>query len=476
MPSATDYIYQKALLPAQLRTKEWNPTPKEGEDKEKNALLAQLRERAFFMASVEEYRELAKWHDIIARVTAGEMDARTARERMREWLEHNNYTPDAGLEGTIKDRSSVQRMQVAIDTNVAMARAWAERNEALDNVLAPGWELYRQQTRMQPRDWQTRWQLAATKVGWAGVARDGSMVALVTSPIWRELSVFKQPHPPFDYNSGMYVRPVDFEECERLGLVRFEDMDALEAEMQAQKVSLNEDVKVELDGKGQNAQLVRELEQIMGGLARAEQRQDGTVVLLMNDLNGTTPVTSEALAKEWAKPLPEGSVNLQKKALEDFTMDNTKLTPHPKLKPHERRPGLDEMEDLARLMKRLTPARMQEPLYRAVHFHTEAERDDFIRRCQKTGVYTPLPGRVADSWSTSMRNTMDYARKDNFYVILVLKTSTQGRDIRPFYETMKHKEQPGKPLMLEAEVLFDGNKPLVWVGATGASYTYEVKE
>lgn len=162
---------------------------------------------------------------------------------MRRYLEKIGYKAEPGLEGTIKDRSTVQRMKVSIDTNVAMARGWAQRQEMLGNVLSPGQELYRQRSVRVPRNWAELWENAAAAVGWEGVARGGQMIALVTSPIWVELSAFDNPYPPFDYNSGMWVRPVDFEVCEELGLVSMDDIDALEEEMEAQKESLNADVQ-----------------------------------------------------------------------------------------------------------------------------------------------------------------------------------------------------------------------------------------
>jgi len=186
--------------------------------------------------------ELQKWREVINAVTRGRLSARQAREEMQRYLGRTGYKPEPELEGTIRDRSSVQGMEHIIDTNVAMARGWAARMEALDNVLSPGQELYRQRDSRVKRNWAEKWEQAARAVNWQGVARNGQMVALVTSPIWVELSAFKNPYPPFDYNSGMRVRPVDFEVCEELGLVSVEDMDSLDAEMQAQKRVLSHPV------------------------------------------------------------------------------------------------------------------------------------------------------------------------------------------------------------------------------------------
>ena len=45
------------------------------------------------------------------------------------------------------------------------------------------------------------------------------MIALVNDPIWTEISRFGTPYPPFDFNSGMWTRPVSREEATEFGLV-----------------------------------------------------------------------------------------------------------------------------------------------------------------------------------------------------------------------------------------------------------------
>ena len=121
MATASDYMTRKHNVPSELRSKEWKD------------VQAQIRERAFFMASVANAKELHKWRSVMEQVTSGAMSPGQAREEMRRYLEKIGYSPDPGLAGTIKDRSTVQRMKVSIDTNVAMARGWAARNEALDD-------------------------------------------------------------------------------------------------------------------------------------------------------------------------------------------------------------------------------------------------------------------------------------------------------------------------------------------------------
>ena len=441
MATASDYMTRKHNVPSELRSKEWKD------------VQAQIRERAFFMASVANAKELHKWRSVMEQVTSGAMSPGQAREEMRRYLEKIGYSPDPGLAGTIKDRSTVQRMKVSIDTNVAMARGWAARNEALDDVLSPGQELYRQRNSKMKRNWAEKWEQAARAVNWKGVARNGQMIALVTSPIWRKLSRFDTPYPPFDYGSGMRVRPVDFEVCEELGLVSLDDMDALEAEMQAQKESLNADVKASIAGLGED--LIDAVQNQLGGLVRREHTKDGDV-LRMNDLNGTSPISSEDLATAFSKPVPKDVTIPQKKAVEDFTMDSRWFNGK---KP---RVGLDEKEDLARFFGRLIPKPTDAPLYRAMHWGTEEEMNDVRDIVRKNGFYSPLPDRVGESWSSSEHNTEHYATKegDKYQAIFICRKSKTAKDLRPFYAAMKHKENLAHPLNLESEFIFMGGTRL----------------
>ena len=241
MPVATDFIDRKVSVPSELRTREWRP------------VAAQLRERAFFMASVADAQTLDRFRSAVRAVADGELSAGQARNKLRQFLRDSGYRADAGLEGTIKDLSTARRMRATLDTNVAMAAGWARRQRALDDPAHPGWELFRAGQARQPRDWDSRWRAAAAAVGWDGVARGGVKVALVGSPIWEELSAFGNPYPPFDWGSHMRTRAVDAATCERLGLLP----DAADA-AEAMQESLN--AKVEAQVRLSDAALLRELD------------------------------------------------------------------------------------------------------------------------------------------------------------------------------------------------------------------------
>lgn len=462
MASASDYVSRKQNVPSELRSKEWEH------------VQAQVRERALFMASVANAKELHKWRSVMEQVTSGAMSPGQAREEMRRYLEKIGYSPDPGLGGTIKDRSTVQRMKVSIDTNVAMARGWAARMEALDDVLSPGQELYRQRESRVKRNWAEKWQQAAEKVGWQGVARNGQMIALVTSPIWVELSRFDTPYPPFDYNSGMRVRPVDFEVCEELGLVSLDDMDALEAEMQAQKESLNADVKASIEGLGED--LIDAVQNQLKGLVRREHTKDGDV-LVMTDPNGTKPYSPQEIGKIITAPLPNGIKNKQLIAYRDWVENSGNFDGE--------RPavGLDEKEDVARLFRRITCQESEETIYRALSWGSPQKMDDLERIIERDGFYTPKPGKVADSFSSSPSNTEYFAGKHNFQMVIVCTRHKTARDIRPLYDvTIPKKQKPYHGIKVEAELVILGGTRLkvydkkeeTWEG--GKRITYYVEE
>lgn len=394
MPSALDYLARKTSAPAELRSAEWD------------TVSTWLRERAFFMASVARAETLQAFRKTVAAVTEGGMGAAEARQRMREYLAASGYQALPGLEGTIKDLSSTQRLKVSIDTNVAMAHGWAMREENLGDVMHPAQELYRAGFARQPRNWKDRWKEAANAVGWEGVARNGQMIALTTSPIWPALSRFGLPYPPFDYGSHMSVRLVSIEKCIDIGLV--DDPQALRAQMESARSSFNEGVEV--DASGWSKDILAEIEKQLQGLAVLDHG-----VLRMTDPNGTTPYSSEELARILTSPLPNGIPHLQLQALRDWMEDSSRFNPPTKPigdnPPKSGKVSLNEKEDLARLISRIKSKESDQTLVRGMGFGGMDDYNDFLRELTNKGYYQAKAGRVADSWTTSDASAEAYASK-----------------------------------------------------------------
>ena len=215
--SPADKILQKALVGSGLDTKGWS------------TVQAGLRDRAFFSSQVTEAKILHAMRQNVAELVAGGKSPSEVRRDLRAYLGSIGYDPDNDLKpgeqsrrGTIKDLTTKARLDVMMKTNADQAKGYASHLRATTTgaILAfPAYELVRVERRKLPRDWGARWTAAAQKVGWEGVARNGAMIALKTSPIWAALSRFGNPFPPFDFNSGMGVRDVKKSVCREIGLL-----------------------------------------------------------------------------------------------------------------------------------------------------------------------------------------------------------------------------------------------------------------
>ena len=217
--SPADKILQKALIAS------GNLKPG---DKEKlvdtegwSTVQAGLRDRAFFSSQVTEAKILHAMRQNVAELVSGGKSPSEVRRDLRAYLASIGY--DAGeYRGTIKDLTTKARLDVMMKTNADQAKGYAShlRATTAGAILAfPAYELVRVERRKLPRDWGARWAAAAQKVGWEGVARNGGMIALKTSPIWAALSRFGNPFPPFDFNSGMGVKDVKKSVCREIGLL-----------------------------------------------------------------------------------------------------------------------------------------------------------------------------------------------------------------------------------------------------------------
>lgn len=206
-------------------------------------LPAEIRERAFFSARVTNADTLQRAYDLISRgvgsgahdeagnyVPGSYMDLPTFRAEMKDYLASIDYQPQEGQEGSLKDLSSDARLQVIYDTNVQMAQGYGAHLQSQAPAALDAWpaqELYRLEDRRERRAWGQRWNEAAQALGLDATSAipveemyaDSGMFALVNDPIWTMISRFGLPYPPFDFNSGMWVRPVSRSQAEELGLL-----------------------------------------------------------------------------------------------------------------------------------------------------------------------------------------------------------------------------------------------------------------
>ena len=207
-------LQKRKILPTDLNSEQLQKLP------------VALRDSAFFSSKVEDARILQEAHDTVAQIIKPEgrlpgdyMDMSTARLNIRNVLAAVGYAPEPGKAGSIEDLSSDPRLNLIVKMQVAMARGRGQWMATQDNDILdefPCYELYRAEDRIEPRDWEARWEAA----GGEFYGPEERMIARKNSTIWTRISRFGTPWPPFDFNSGMDVQDVDREEAEDLGVIK----------------------------------------------------------------------------------------------------------------------------------------------------------------------------------------------------------------------------------------------------------------
>lgn len=209
-------------------------------------LAPEIRERAMFSARVEDANFLARADRLINGIVSpasspgagggrtspfNEAEARTA---IKEYLASIGYQPDEKKAGGLQDLSSDMRLNLIIKTNNDMAAGAGQFTVQNDPDILdafPCLKLYRLESRKEERDWERRWVRAGGKLF------AGRMIARKDDPVWRAISAFGNPYPPFDYNSGMWTEEVSRTEAEQLGVIRRSTVVA------PQKLSFNKGVE-----------------------------------------------------------------------------------------------------------------------------------------------------------------------------------------------------------------------------------------
>lgn len=248
-------LSRKTPIGAALDTAQWQ-----------TEVPAVLRDEAFFSATVESVRALTEAQDGLQQVldlvrgSKGEI----AMDRGR-WIETMQQTADRlGLRnadpdkrGGLQDFGSERRLALIYNQQISSAQNRAYYLSGQDPDILAAWpaqELVRIRASTVPRKWAERWTAAGGKL------YSGRMIALKTDPIWREISRFRKPYPPFDFNSGMGLDEIDREEAEALGLI---------APGEEIKPSVERDqAKLEASAKGMKPDALKALKQNFGNQIR----------------------------------------------------------------------------------------------------------------------------------------------------------------------------------------------------------------
>lgn len=279
-------------LPAALTSDEWASVP------------AEIRERAFFMSQVTEAEILQQFRDEADAVIRNETSVNDAEKRLHMWLQKKGYKPPEGKAGTLQDLSSLRRINVVMQTNRDMARGHAQWVSSQTAIRAfPAQRLVRLAERVEPRDWDAIWDAAKAELAGVPGVHPTEKVALVNHPIWRNISRFDQPYPPFDFGSGMGLKGVNRREAQGLGFELDPNNDPMQ---QPQYRSMNEGLEV--TPQVSDEVLKTTLSDLLGRFGEWDGEK-----MIFTDPDGTRPYTAEKLAEIWARPAPAGHEVLEQK-------------------------------------------------------------------------------------------------------------------------------------------------------------------
>lgn len=207
-----------------------------------------IKDRAFFSSRVESVRFLDVCRTRIAELLDGARNqdgaitsrAQVVSDIMRAARESGIATGT----GTLTDPGSASRAGVIVDTNAGMAAGYTaalQSNTFGARLAFPAQELIRIEERRVPRNWSARWTAAG------GHLYQGRMIALKEDPVWTKISRFGTPYPPFDFNSGMGVEDVSYEEAVELGVIKEDYQPPEKSPMKAFNEKLEADCEFKSD-------------------------------------------------------------------------------------------------------------------------------------------------------------------------------------------------------------------------------------
>jgi hypothetical protein len=338
---AVAMLDEKLPIASSIRSAEWGQVSRE------------LRNRAQFSAGVEsvqllnEIQTRARRRLSLETEKLGNGNERfenrdTFISEVREMAQNLGIdtTQGPGEYGTIKDIRSNERLALIHEMQTSQMAEAARRKADLSKVplnLYPAYRFQRVESRDKPRGeayWQGRWSEAGQAVAWEG-ASEQPMVALKTSPIWAELSRFGNPHPPFDYNSGMGTVDVDRETAVKLDLLQ--DDDVLEADPE----DINDGYAASVEGV--DPEMQAKLKAWFGDQVKI---QDGEAAW---DPNGEAPAFEKQARREAAPS------RLNSRASEFETAEPVRKEKTPDAEPAPRETG----RDLSRYTKNPEPTKTE---------------------------------------------------------------------------------------------------------------------
>lgn len=208
-------------------------SPEIGTEEIQKYIAPGIREKAFFSARTPYADYLQEASSLIQRLiqpdvrrtsdgtmqptAAGEsVSFAQARALLKRKLEQLGYEPDPEKRGSLQDLSSDPRINLILNTQLAQSRgygSWRQGQSSATLFVYPAQELYRAINSKVRRSWSSTWNNARGDLGNTTTATEayndsGPFIATKTDQIWKEISRFHEPYPPFDFNSGMRIKNV----------------------------------------------------------------------------------------------------------------------------------------------------------------------------------------------------------------------------------------------------------------------------
>lgn len=401
MSQAMTSFARRENLPAELDSEEWSTIPRE------------IRERAFFMSKVTDAEILQRFREAVDDFVAQRKGVDLIYKELGAFLDARGYKAAPGKEGGLQDLRSLKRISLVMTTNQDMARghaSWVRKQTAIKAF--PAQRLVRVEDRVEPRDWPARWKAAKEKLAGVAGVHPTEMVALLNHPIWAEISVFDQPYPPFDWGSGMGVRPVKFSEAKELGIIPPKGSPD-RALMLPEYRSMNEGLEVTPELS--DPVLKEALSEKLGRFGEWDGKK-----LIFTDPDGTRPYTAERLAEIWKKPAPPGYEMLeQRDALDAWDGGATADAAAERVK-------------LRRLFDRIVTVEPPAEVHRTISLEP-AQAVALVRGLEARRLN--VPGSVA-GWDFSARPVLP-SSPAGWTVLITVRGGSAMKDVRAL--------RPGKP-------------------------------
>ena len=287
-------------------------------------------------------------------------------------------------------------------------QGWLSKSEA------QAFRLFRAGHAKAPRDWATRWQQAYAQLSpqeqqyATSGNNEADLCALKISRIWSLISRFGTPYPPFDFNSHMRLKSLTRQECTALGILPLDPAEqaSIAAAQTAAVPSLNEHTQASVPSL--DPDLRSQLTTALRGIATLSGN-----TLTMVDQNGTKPYSWQQIGSVISTPNP-AAPQLQLLAFRDWAANPSRFSRHA-----DDPAPLDEVEDLTRLLSRITPSPSAAGSPTLRHIIPASDADHLrtlLNTLTATGTYTPPQDNPAQLWLHS-RTTNPHA----FSIILICR-------------------------------------------------------